>query len=81
MSIIWALEIQKRMTYSLGHQGIRVQWSRQIIQYNTVKWYSEKLCLIILPNNGIKELLINYVGWSENRVGKAFSGICILKDK
>ena len=74
MSIIWALEIQKRMRYSLGLQGIRVQWSRQIIQYNTVKWYNENLCLKILPNNGIRELLINYLGWKSLQWHTYFEG-------
>ena len=74
MSIIWALEIQKRMRYSLGLQGIRVQWSRQIIQYNPVKWYNENLCLKILPNNGIRELLINYLGWKSLQWHMYFEG-------
>lgn len=39
------LEIQKRGKYSLGCQGIRDQWGRQIIRYNIVKWYNKKWCL------------------------------------
>lgn len=63
MGIIQAWGIQRRMRHSLGLQGIRVQWDRQINKYNTMKEHNKKSMHM---RQKWHKRVINNLGWSKN---------------